>query len=62
MRQDADTNDSLRYVYVEKIVVHCPACDGTDLKTTRSKDQGDGSHARTTRCLNCHHRFYVIVE
>ena len=55
-------DDSLRYVFIERVVVQCPACNSTDLKTLRSQDQGDGTRAKRTKCMNCDHRFFVIVE
>ncbi len=60
--QDPPTDDSLRYVFVQRVAVQCPACNSTDLKTLRSKDQGDGTRARRTKCMCCDHRFFVIVE
>ena len=60
-RQDATADDSLRYVYIER--PRCPACGSADLRTLRSTtDDSDGSTARRTCCLNCDHRFFVIVE
>jgi transcriptional regulator NrdR family protein len=40
----------------------CPSCDGIDLKTTKSIDQGDGSTLRRTRCRECGCKFHVVVE
>ena len=68
-RHDATTGqhqdgqaDSLRYVFIQRIVAQCPACSSTELKTLRSKNQGDGSTARRTLCKSCGHRFFIIVE
>jgi hypothetical protein len=60
---DANADDSLRYVFIQRIIVQCPGCHSTDLKTLRSKtDKSDGSVSRRTLCKACGHRFFVIVE
>ena len=59
---DANTDDALRYVFIQRIILECPACGSTALKTIRSQDQGDGTRAKRTKCLTCDHRFFVIVE
>ena len=62
-RNGADsTDDSLRYVFVERVVVQCPLCGGSELATLRSVEQGDGTRSKRTKCLTCDHRFFVIVE
>ena len=58
--QNASTDDSLRYVYIER--PRCPVCGSTNLQTIRSKDQRDGSVSRRTACKECGHRFFVIVD
>ncbi len=58
--QEASTDDLLRYVYIER--PRCPVCGSADLRTLRSKDQGDGSVSRRTACQACGRRFFVIVE
>jgi hypothetical protein len=55
-----DAAETLRYVYIER--PRCPRCGADDLKTIRSKDQGDGTVQRTTQCRDCSHRFFVIIE
>jgi hypothetical protein len=53
-------HDRLRYVFVDRPA--CPACGSVKLKTIRSKTRDDGSVTRTTRCQECDHRFFVILD
>ena len=57
---DGDPAESMRYVYIER--PRCPLCDSVSLKTVHSEDQNDGSVKRDTRCRDCGHRFFVVVE
>jgi hypothetical protein len=40
----------------------CRRCGSMDLKTLRSKNNGDGSWTRRTYCRVCEGRFNVIIE
>ncbi len=40
----------------------CPECDGDDLQTQRSIDNGDGTRTRITVCRSCDCHFDVVVE
>jgi DNA-directed RNA polymerase subunit M/transcription elongation factor TFIIS len=53
------TDDSLRYVYVPR--PRCPVCDSAELKTLRSST-ADGCTTRRTKCLDCGHRFFLIID
>jgi len=49
-----------RYVYAS--LPRCPACGGTEHRSYRSVDQGDGSRMKWTACKACGEKFVVILE
>lgn len=60
VEQQTDAGESGRYVFVERL--RCTKCQSTDLRTTRSVEQGDGTRKKTTVCNRCSWRFFVVIE
>jgi hypothetical protein len=56
-----DASEGLRYVFIEKPRVSCPACGSESLRVTRSAKE-DGAVRKTTNCLECGHHFFQIWE
>ena len=60
---EASTTDAAeldRYVYIRR--ARCPICESPELKTQKTVDNGDDSLTRETKCRECGHRFFVVVE
>jgi transcriptional regulator NrdR family protein len=51
--------DETRYVFVE--LPACPACGSTHRKVYRST-RVDGGKSQHSKCLDCEHRFIVVME
>lgn len=49
-----------RMVFVER--PRCPSCGGTDVKTTRSVSNGDGTRTQHKRCRDCSTPYEVVWE
>lgn len=44
-------------------LVRCPACESTDVRTTRSEPrESDGSRTRWVRCRSCTWPFRIVFE
>ena len=56
----SDAAESLRYIFVER--PRCPRCGSPALKTQKTVNHGDDSITRETKCRDCGHRFFVVVE
>ena len=58
--QIADPAERERYVYITK--ARCPLCQSDNLKTCKIRRENDGSKTKETKCRDCGHFFYVVVE
>ncbi len=55
-----DAAETDRYVFIQR--PRCPRCASPDLKTQKTIDNGDDSITRETKCRECNHRFFIVVE
>ena len=54
------SDDDHRYVYANR--PRCPVCRSSDLQTTRSIDNGDGTRTQSKHCRTCDHSFELIWQ
>jgi hypothetical protein len=57
--EHAKYNDTPVYIYYRR--PRCPDCNSVRLKSYSSKDNGDGSRMKYSRCLDCGRRRLKIV-
>jgi len=56
-----EQGEPLRYIFIER--PRCPVCSKANLRTLRCKtDRLEDTVSRRTLCLECGHRFFVILE
>ena len=59
-RARAPQPDPSRYVYVA--APRCPRCASKRIRAYRSSKNGDGSVTRYVACVDCYHRFRLVIE